>query len=47
MDFVLGDPKDVFAMTYMNDVVVFFHWYEDYLKHLCTTLERMRDRFIL
>lgn len=43
MDLVLGDARDVFAMAYMDDVVVFSDTFEEHIKHLRITLERMRD----
>lgn len=41
MHLVLGDAKDVFAMTNIDDVVMFSQTYEEHLKHLRIILERV------
>lgn len=40
---VLGDVKNVFAVTYKGNAVVFSPTFQEHLEHLRITLERMGD----
>lgn len=42
MDLVQEDTKDIFAMPYVDDLVVFSHMFEEQLEHLPITLDGMR-----